>query len=69
MLEHVHAWLGKVLKNVRAGHGKLTIVRVTRNARSMSSRPRARPASERSPLCRSLHSQMSLSSLKTVPTT
>ena len=28
MLEHVPAWLGKVLKNVRAGHGKLTIVRV-----------------------------------------
>lgn len=28
MLEHVPAWLGKALKNVRAGHGKLTIVRV-----------------------------------------
>ena len=28
MLEDVPAWLGKVLKNVRAGHGKLTIVRV-----------------------------------------
>jgi Raf kinase inhibitor-like YbhB/YbcL family protein len=25
MLEHVPAWLGKALKNVRAGHGKLTI--------------------------------------------
>ena len=28
MLEHVPAWLGKVLKNVRAGHGKLAIVRL-----------------------------------------
>jgi len=28
MLEHVPAWLGKVLKNVRPGHGKLTIVRL-----------------------------------------
>ena len=28
MLEHVPAWLGKALKNVRAGHGKLTIARV-----------------------------------------
>ena len=27
MLEHVPAWLGKALKNVRAGHGKLTIAR------------------------------------------
>ena len=25
MLEHVPAWLGKALKNVRAGHGKLAI--------------------------------------------
>ena len=28
MLEHVPAWLGKALKAVRAGHGKLTIARV-----------------------------------------
>ena len=28
MLEHVPAWLGKVLQSVRAGHGKLTIARV-----------------------------------------
>lgn len=26
MFEHVPAWLGKALKNVRAGHGKLAIV-------------------------------------------
>ena len=25
MLEHVPAWLGKALKSVRAGHGKLAI--------------------------------------------
>ena len=25
MLEHVPAWLGKALKNVRAGHGKLAV--------------------------------------------
>ena len=28
MLEHVPAWLGKVLRNVRAGHGKLTVARL-----------------------------------------
>ena len=28
MLEHVPGWLGKVLKNVRAGHGNLTIVKL-----------------------------------------
>ena len=28
MLEHVPAWLGKVLRNVRAGHGGLAIVRL-----------------------------------------
>jgi len=28
MLEHVPAWLGKALKTVRAGHGKLTIVQI-----------------------------------------
>jgi Raf kinase inhibitor-like YbhB/YbcL family protein len=28
MLEHVPGWLGKALKSVRAGHGKLTIARV-----------------------------------------
>lgn len=28
MLEHVPAWLGKVLRNVRAGHGKLAIVQL-----------------------------------------
>jgi len=28
MPEHVPAWLGKALKNVRAGHGKLTIARL-----------------------------------------
>jgi Raf kinase inhibitor-like YbhB/YbcL family protein len=28
MPEHVPAWLGKVLKNARAGHGKLTIARL-----------------------------------------
>jgi Raf kinase inhibitor-like YbhB/YbcL family protein len=28
MLEHVPAWLGKALKNVRAGHGKLAIARL-----------------------------------------
>lgn len=28
MLEHVPEWLGKALKNVRAGHGKLAIVRL-----------------------------------------
>jgi Raf kinase inhibitor-like YbhB/YbcL family protein len=28
MLEHVPAWLGKALRNVRAGHGKLAIARL-----------------------------------------
>jgi phosphatidylethanolamine-binding protein (PEBP) family uncharacterized protein len=28
MLEDVPVWLGKVLKSVRAGHGKLTIAKV-----------------------------------------
>ncbi len=28
MLEHVPAWLGKALKNVRAGHGKLVIAKL-----------------------------------------
>ena len=28
MLEHVPAWLGKALKNVRAGHGNLAIARL-----------------------------------------
>jgi Raf kinase inhibitor-like YbhB/YbcL family protein len=28
MLEHVPAWLGKALRNVRAGHGKLTVARL-----------------------------------------
>lgn len=28
MLEHVPAWLGKAFRNVRAGHGKLTIVKL-----------------------------------------
>ena len=28
MLEHVPAWLGKALKNVRAGHGKLAIAKL-----------------------------------------
>jgi len=28
MLEHVPAWLGKVLRNVRAGHGKLAVARL-----------------------------------------
>jgi len=28
MLEHVPAWLGKALRGVRAGHGKLAIVRL-----------------------------------------
>ena len=28
MLEHVPAWLGKALRNVRAGHGKLSIARL-----------------------------------------
>jgi len=28
MLEHVPAWLGKVLRGARAGHGKLAIVRL-----------------------------------------
>ena len=28
MLEHVPAWLGKALRNVRAGHGKLAVARL-----------------------------------------
>ena len=28
MLDHVPAWLGKVLRNVRAGHGKLVVARL-----------------------------------------
>lgn len=28
MLEHVPAWLGKLLRNVRAGHGKLAVARL-----------------------------------------
>jgi len=28
MLEHVPAWLGKVLRNARAGHGKLAVARL-----------------------------------------
>ena len=28
MLENVPAWLGKALRNVRAGHGKLAIARL-----------------------------------------
>lgn len=28
MLEHVPAWLGKALKNVRGGHGKLAVARL-----------------------------------------
>lgn len=28
MLEHVPGWLGKALKNVRAGHGKLAVARL-----------------------------------------
>src|SRR5690606_1364116 len=29
MLEHVPAWLGKTLRNVRAGHGKLAVARLS----------------------------------------
>jgi len=29
MLEHVPAWLGNALKSVRAGHGKLTVARLS----------------------------------------
>lgn len=32
MLEHVPAWLGKALRNVRAGHGKLAIARFAHEA-------------------------------------
>ena len=31
MLEHVPAWLGKALRNVRAGHGKLAVARLGGN--------------------------------------
>jgi Raf kinase inhibitor-like YbhB/YbcL family protein len=31
MLEHVPAWLGKALRNARAGHGKLAVARLGRD--------------------------------------
>jgi hypothetical protein len=53
MLEHVPAWLGKVLRNVRAGHGKLAVARLGgedtlhRNGFTLRSALASSPASSR----------------------